>query len=190
MTEPPDEPGLVLATRWFTVTVSRRTLKAIAIVLAVTTLFTVLGTYLPMVYHTYAPADEMVEVHKLHGHDQSVEEHAIVVTLDRTSAGSYQATFNAELVRIGDNGSRTWVDGWRREAVIQPGRENMTTALPINQDARSYLVPGTYIVRFDIQFKTGTGVTRQVIAETPPFNLSASTDAQNDSSTEPVWLGV
>lgn len=190
MTKPPEEPGLVLATRWFTVTLSSRTVRILAAILAVATLFTVLGAFLPMAVHTYSPVENFVEVHDFSAEDQSIAADAIVVTFDRTAAGDYQATFTAELVRIGENGSRAWVDGWRRDAVIESGRHQMKTALPINEDSRQYIVPGTYSVRFDIQLQTGTGVTRQLSVETPPFELTPPADAESESAEEPVRLRV
>lgn len=180
----PEDPGLILRTRWFRVEIARRTLYLAATVLGVGAAFVVLGTFLPMLFHTYAPAGTYVDVHDFVADDQRTDAPFILARIDRTSRGTYQGDFHVELVRLNDDGTQTWVLGWRREAVIQEGRHAYLFEIPVPNDV--HLHEGRYFIRASIYYQTDTGVQRELQATTPRFNLTDPPGSENNSSSERV----
>jgi hypothetical protein len=119
-------------------------------------IFILIGTFAPVIYASYMPASEIIEVHRFEPTDTTVDSEFHNICWERDSGDTRAASIRTELILLSNNGERE-ISRTVRDDILEEGQKTITVRanLPENIEA------GTYQYNAIIQVQLAEGrVTR------------------------------
>ncbi len=141
----------------------------IAIILLFALTFTTIGWSAPVLYATYVPQDDVIEVHNYTASDTTVNSESHFVCFDRTVNNGMPADTVTELYLLNEDGDRIEVSRESEETFFQEGRDTVIVSrdLPENIFAGEY----RYVVVITLEMANDR-VTRDVSYESDKFTVT------------------
>lgn len=145
-------------------------LARIAVVLLFAMTFTLVGWLSPVLYATYIPADEIIEVHGFEAQDTTTNSDKHYVCFDRTVYRETTGKVFTELYLVnGDTQQRVEVQSDTVERYFQGGRTEVITPYELPPDLQT----GEYEYVLVIKMELADGrVTRTMSYNSEPFTIS------------------
>lgn len=153
--------------------------KRVIVSLLVAIAFTLIGWGAPMLYSTYAPEDQFIEVHNFEAQDAQPSSEHHYICFDRTVHEPSSATVYTELYLITDDGHRIEVGGERMKRYFEEGRQRVVTRLSLPEG----LEPGEYQYALIVQLELSDGrIERDFQFHSGKFNITPDADTPRSSS--------
>jgi len=145
-------------------------LDRIAIILLFATTFTLIGWLSPVLYATYIPSDQIIEVHDFEAQDTTTNSEQHYLYLDRTITKDRPGKVFTELYLINSNGrQQIEVDTEATDRYFQSGRTEVAIpyTLPENLQEGEY----RYLLVIKMELADGR-VTRTMDFESSKFEIT------------------
>lgn len=144
-------------------------LARIAVVLLFALTFTFIGWTAPMIYASYAPQSQIMEVQEFSAQDTSVSADQHYVCFDRTSHRGASGRIFTELYLVDGDNDPVEVDSNSIRQYFQKGDERIITSFELPQNLRA----GEYKYILVIQMELADGrVTRNFEYESNTFTIN------------------
>lgn len=145
-------------------------LARVAVILLFAMTFTLVGWLSPVLYATYIPADEVIEVHDFRAQDTTIDSERHYICFDRTVYRETTGKVFTELYLVnGDTQQRVEVQSDTVERYFQDGRTEVITPYKLPPD----LQEGEYQYLLVIKMELADGrVTRTMSYHSEPFTIS------------------
>lgn len=160
-------------------------LARVAVILLFAVTFTLIGWLSPVLYATYIPADEVMEVHGFEAQDTTTGSDKHYICFDRTVHRETTGTVFTELYLVSEDGDkqRVEVQSDAVERYFQGGRTEVVTPFTLPPDLRA----GEYQYLLVIKMELADGrVTRAMTYDSEPFTIS---DGPKQNATRPTTCG-
>jgi len=154
-------------------------IKKVIVSLLVAIAFTLIGWGAPMLYSTYAPEDQFIEVHNFEAQDAPPSSEHHYICFDRTVHEPSSATVYTELYLITDDGKRIEVGGETMKRYFEKGRQRVVTRLSLPEDLES----GEYRYALIVQLELSDGrIQRDFQFHSSKFNVTPNADTPKSSA--------
>lgn len=149
--------------------IDKSTTARIGIILLFALTFTTIGWTAPVLYGTYAPADNIVDVHSYEAQNTTTESNQHYVCIDRTVTDGTSADVITELYLLNEDGERISIGQDTTERYYEQGR----TTVIIPRDLPDDIEAGTYRYVSVSEIDTANGrVTREFAFTSDEFTIS------------------
>lgn len=144
-------------------------LARISVILLFALTFTFVGWLSPVLYATYVPADQIMEVHGFEAQDATTNAEQHYACFDRTVHRESTAKIFTELYLMSGDNERVEVESGTVQRYMQDGRTEVITpfTLPDNLHAGEY----QYLLVIKMEMADGR-VTRSMDYTSEPFTIS------------------
>jgi len=144
-------------------------LLRIGIILLFIVTFTIVGTFAPALYASYAPSESFIEVHSFTVSDTSTSAEVHHMCFDRTVHKETTGTVFVEMYLISDSGNRTEIYSESQEHYFQQGRTEIREeiVLPDSVEEGRY----RYVRVYRMQLANGF-VTREFVFHSDTFFIA------------------
>jgi len=151
---------------------SHTNLARAGVILLFAITFMIIGTSAPVVYASYAPADQIIEEENFTAADTTVNADSHHICFDRTVHRSTSGLVFTELYLVNGGDERVSVSSETTNRYFQDGRAEITTEMDLPDD----LEAGEYRYVLVIQAELANGrVTRDFVFESERFTISNGT---------------
>lgn len=143
----------------------------IAVILLFVITFTLIGWMTPIMYATYMPNDEIIEVHNFDAQDAHVGDEQHYICFDRTVHRPAVGDVFTELYLVsdGDNGTRTEIGSETFNRYFQEGTTTVITPLALPQNLKEGEHRYELVIRMHL---SNSRVTRTLSFESETFNVT------------------
>lgn len=144
-------------------------MQRVAIILLFVITFVLVGHTAPILHATYAPSDNMIEVHEFSAENTTVDAEEHNIYFKRTVSRGTSAEVVNGLYLINDNGNRVEVDSKTMDRYLQEGKETIVIPYELPKN----LSPGEYRYMMITEIELANGrVTRTFEFESEKFIVS------------------
>lgn len=148
---------------------SKMNAARIGVILLFAMTFAVIGWSAPIIYATYVPSEEIIEVHSYEAQDTTTNSNEHYVCFDREVDEGTSANVVTELYLLSNDGERIEVSRSTDETYFQEGRERVVVPRQLPNDLQSGEY--RYVVVTQIDMAAGQ-VTRELSFTSDPFMVT------------------
>jgi hypothetical protein len=140
----------------------------IAIILLFAIAFAIIGSYAPVMYASYAPENNSIEVHSFKAQDTTVNSDEHYICFDRTIHQPSSGEVFTQLYFVGDDGTRVEVDSRTMDRYFRNGRREVVRPFDIPKN----ITAGEYKYLLVVRMELANGrVTRDFTYTSEPFTI-------------------
>ena len=152
----------------------------VAVILLFATTFTLVGWLAPVLYATYVPANQVIEVHDFTADDTTTESDYHYICFDRTVKQETSGRVFTELYLVDGSDKRIEIESDSMQRYFQSGRTKVITPYDLPEDLRE----GEYRYLLVVQLQLADGrVKRSFSYKSDPFVVENGSEKSKDLNT-------